>query len=288
MPINLENDQIKVVLSTYAGQIESIINKRTGNEHWWPYDQQWWPRRTSICFPICGGLVDEEYTYQGKTYRLPMHGFLREKEFRITEQSSNRVVMEYVANEETKAYYPFEFRFILTQEINDNEFKVVYTVENTGKDDLYYAVGSHYTYKVPIIPTEEQEDYLYRFGTAQKGGKFILENGLVVGKTDDIFSGSDRLMIGGLFENGSTILDLAEINSHYIQIENTKGTAYTRVAFDGFSYCVLWAPKGRSPFACIEPWTGLPDLNKDLTKKMGIIKLKSGMQKNHQQMITVG
>ena len=138
--------------------------------------------------------------------------------------------MEYVANEETKAYYRLNFG-LSCQEINDNEFKVVYTVENTGKDDLYYAVGSHYTYKVPIIPTEEQEDYLYRFGTAQKGGKFILENGLVVGKTDDIFSGSDRLMIGGLFENGSTILDLSK-SIHYIGSKH-EGTAY-QVAFDGF------------------------------------------------------
>ncbi|NLW56891.1 MAG: hypothetical protein GX050_09840 [Firmicutes bacterium] len=291
MQLNLENEKIKVTLSTYAGQIESIINKQTGNEHWWPYDQQWWPRRTSICFPICGGLTDDEFLYEGETYRLPMHGFLREKEFSIIEQSSNRVVMEYVSNEETKAIYPFDFRFILTQEVKDNALSVIYTVENTGQDDLYYSVGSHYTYKVPIIPTEKQGDYHYRFGAVQKGGKFIMENGAIAGKTADVFNGRDTLEISGLFENGSTILDLAEINPHWIQIENKRKSAYTKVAFEGFSYCVLWAPKGPSPFVCIEPWTGLPDQknhDKDLTKKLGITKLKSGMKKDYRQVISVG
>src|SRR5690554_393968 len=253
MHINLENEKIKVVLSTYAGHIESIINKQTGNEHWWHYDDKWWPRRTAICFPICGGLTDDEYIYRDKIYNLPSHGFIREKEFKVIERSSNRVVMEYVSNEETKAVYPFDFRFILTQEINNNDFKIIYEVENTGINDMYYSVGSHYTYKVPIIPTEKQEDYHYKFGAIQNGGKIIMENGAVSGKTTDIFNGRDTINISGLFENGSTILDLSEINPHFIQIGNKKNSAYTKVSFEGFSYCVLWAPEGISPFACIEP-----------------------------------
>ena len=151
MQLNLENEKIKVTLSTYAGQIESIINKQPGNEHWWPYDQQWWPRRTSICFPICGGLTDDEFLYEGETYRLPMHGFLREKEFSIIEQVATGLSWNTFLMKKPKRFIPSILGFILTQE-KDNALSVIYTVENTGQDDLYYSVGSHYTYKAIILP----------------------------------------------------------------------------------------------------------------------------------------
>jgi len=48
MFIALENRKLKVTLSTMAGGIESIINKETGYEHYWQYDSDVWPRRTSI------------------------------------------------------------------------------------------------------------------------------------------------------------------------------------------------------------------------------------------------
>lgn len=291
MTINLENDKIKVTLSTYAGYIESIVNKETSYEHWWRYDSKFWPRRTSICFPICGSLVDGEYIYQGKTYQMPMHGFLREKEFTLVEQGDNRVVMEHVSNEDTYAIYPFNYKFTLIQEVLDNSLIISYLVENIGKDDMYYSVGSHYTYNVPIVDTEKQQDYHYKFGGPQNAGKFIMTDGVVSGKTSDIFSGKSTLDISGLFEDGSTILELSDINPKHIAIESKRDGSFTKVAFDGFSYCVLWAPKGISPFACIEPWTGLPDQtghDKDIVKKLGITKLEKGMSNKYVQTITVG
>ena len=290
MFITLENKKIKVTLSTFAGGIESIFNRETGNEHFWQYDSAVWSRRTPICFPICGGLTDSEYTYQGKTYTLPMHGFLREKELTIIEQTGTKAVMQFVSDAETKSVYPFDFKFTLIQELSDDSFVVRYNVENTSSGDMYYSVGCHYTYNMPIVPGESQKDYRYAFGASQNAGKLVMDGGTITGKTKDIFHGGSSFDLDGFFENGSTILEMSDIDPKFITLESKNTGAFTKVAFDNFSYSVLWAPKGISPFACIEFWTGMLDQvghDKDITKKLGITKLAKGMSSTCTQIITI-
>jgi galactose mutarotase-like enzyme len=219
-----------------------------------------------------------------------MHGFLRENELTVADQSSNRVIMEFSSDEKTKIFYPFDFKFTLIQELSGDSFVIRYIVKNTGEKDMYYSVGSHYAYNVPILTGETQNDYQYAFGSTQNAGRLTMENGAISGKTGDIFHGAGSLDLEGLFENGSTILELADINPKYIAVRSKKSGAFTKVEFEGFDYCVLWAPKGVSPFACIEPWTGLPDQvghDKDITKKLGITKLNKGGSNIYTQTITV-
>lgn len=290
MFIIIENDKLAVKLSTFAGGIESIISKATGNDHYWHYDSAVWPRRTPVCFPICGGLTDGEYTYERKLYNLPIHGFLRETELTVEQQSGDMLVMSTASNDKTREIYPFDFRFELDQRLEGDKFVVKYIVTNIGAGNMYFSTGSHYTYAMPIVPGEKQKDYRYAFGKPQKAGKLLLEGAAVSGKTDDIFKGKEGIDLDGLFENGATILEIADIDPKYIAIESKNTGAYTKVEFDGFDYCVLWAPKGESPFVCIEPWSGMLDQvghDKDITKKLGITKLSAGEKRVYTQIITV-
>lgn len=291
MIITLENDKLRVKVSSFAGYLESIWDKEKNMEHYWQYDSAVWPRRTSVCFPICGNLTDDEYSYEGKKYTLPSHGFLRENELAVVEQTPIKVVFEFCDTEETRKVYPFAFQYLITEELVDGSFVVTYTVKNTGDGPMYYTTGSHYTYAMPIAAGEKQGDYVYQFCGPQKAGKLFLEGGQIAGKTDDIFHGADNISLDGLFEAGSTILDLADITPKKIAIKSLKSGAFTEVAFEGFDYCVLWAKPGESPFICIEPWTGMLDQkghDKDITKKLGITKLGAGESKTYTQTITVG
>jgi len=290
MIVKLENEDLSVVLSSLGGTIESIVNKKTGNEHYWKYDSAVWPRRTNICFPVCGALTNGAYTYEGKQYTLPMHGFLREHDLVLAEQTPVKAVFTLCSDNATREIYPFDFLFTLTQELDGGSLNIRYTVENTGDKDLYYSVGSHYTYKVPIVSGESWEDYEFLFAKSQNAGKIIVENLQVAGKTGDIFYGADRIKLEGLFENGSVVLELADIKPHEVSISGIRSSAYTKVQFDGFDYCVLWAPKDKSPFACIEPWGGILDQkghDGNLANKLGIKKLNKGGQHHYNQIITV-
>ena len=290
MIIHLENEKLAVTLSSFGGTIESIINKETGNEHYWKFDSDVWPRSTNICFPVCNGLTGGCYFFEGKKYDMPVHGFLRECDMAVEEQSATKAVLTLRPSDKTKEIYPFDFLFILTQELRGSEFHVSYTVENIGSEDLYYSVGSHYCYKIPIVTGEDWDDYEYRFHGSQKAGKLLIEDGQVSGKTDDIFNGKDHLKLENFFENGSTMLDLSDIKSHEIALASNRSDAYTNVRFEGFDHCVLWAPKDRFPFACIEPWSGTLDQkghDGNLKNKAGITKLGTKEHRTYTQIITV-
>ena len=54
----IENDKIKVTLEELGAVVLSIVNKEDGVDHFWKYDPEFWPRRTHVCFPVCGVLLD--------------------------------------------------------------------------------------------------------------------------------------------------------------------------------------------------------------------------------------
>lgn len=291
MLLTIENNNMKVVLSTVGGAIESILNKKTGNEHGWACDKNIWESYTVICFPICGGLTDDEYIYNEKKYPMPMHGFLRTKDLTLLSHSPTKAEFEFVFDQKTLKIYPFEFRFILTEELTDEGFKITYSTTNIGSEIMYFSVGSHIPYATPIVAGETmQEDYAILFDGSQSAGRIVVENEHVIRKTQDIFNGSDRLNVKNMFDIASTILDTNDINPSKISILSKKSGAKTTVMFEGFKYCVIWAPAGENPFVCIEPWTGMVDeLNhdKDITKKLGITCLQPGQTHQVFQTISV-
>lgn len=48
-----------------------------------------WQRQSPILFPIVGALKDGSYRYDEKIYHLSQHGFARDKEWNLIEQTEN-------------------------------------------------------------------------------------------------------------------------------------------------------------------------------------------------------
>ena len=253
--ITLKNDQIIAQLSTLGGAIESLRDLKTGEEHVWPYDASVWPRRTSICFPICSVLKNGSYIHDGQTYALPMHGFLREMDMQVVSQQQDRLVLRCESNDWTREMYPFDFAFELVQYLEDRSLIVEYRISNTGSEALPFSTGCHYTYRLPVA----QNACSYLFSAAQHAGSLEIEDGEVVRKSADIFQGASTLSMNGLFDTGSKIFETEDLSTDFIAIA-VDGKPFTTVAYEGFPYVVLWAPKGgNSPFACIEAWAGIAD-----------------------------
>lgn len=290
MNYTLSNDALRVVLSSFGGYIESIYNRRTGQEHYWQYDPKDWPRRTSVCFPICGALRGERYTYNGKTYQLASHGFLREKELAPVSVSEDAACFLLKSDEETWKNYPFDFTLQIAYQLDGSSLIVHYIFRNTGVGPMFYSTGSHYTYAVPIDPAESSRDYQFRFAGVQRAGKLILQDGLVAGVTEDIFRGRDALPLSGMFGGGSTILRCSDLTECRIRLESMRSAAATEVSFDGFSHVILWAPRDGAPFACIEPWAGMVDAANGsgrLEDKLAIVALSPGETRTYTQVIRV-
>ncbi|MDX9784520.1 MAG: hypothetical protein RBT72_07200 [Spirochaetia bacterium] len=291
MKITLENETIKAELSDLGATLDSLYDKKAQLEHAWPYDPAVWPRRTHICFPVCGKLLDSEYIHRGKLYSMPMHGFLREKSFAIDQQSKSSVTLLFNADRETLAIYPFDFSVIVQATLFDQELEIAYRVENHGKDNMPYSIGSHYNYIVPINRGETLKEYEIDFGSPQTAGRLEFSDGFIAGKSQDIFNGARSLRLGNLFSKGAIAIALADLSTELVALRGIKSGCFTEVGMSNFDHLLLWAPNDASPFVCLEAWAGLPDLiehDKVLTNKKAIRILSSGSAHNYSQRIKIG
>src|SRR5438105_12818107 len=109
--LSISNDIVSIKVATRGAELQSIYHKQHQLEYMWSGDPAYWGKHSPVLFPIVGELKNKRYTYQGKQYNLGRHGFARDMEFDITEQSESSVTMSLQSNEQTKEKYPFDFVF---------------------------------------------------------------------------------------------------------------------------------------------------------------------------------
>lgn len=289
--MNLENDDCIAVFSGLGATLDRFYDKRSGLEHAWNYDSSVWPRRTHICFPVCGRLIDGEYIHQEKTYPMPMHGFLREKACAIKQISKSEGFLHYRSDESTLGIYPFDFSVRIHARLDEEGLSIGYEVENTGSIPMPYSIGSHYNYSVPIDPRETLADYCIDFFGPQNAGRLLVADGLIAGMSEDIFQGNSVLRLDGLFANGAVALELSKLSTRKVALRSLASHRYTAVSMENFDYLLLWAPGNEAPFICIEAWAGIFDSlghDKILTHKKGIRSLSPGSTHRYEQKIAIG
>ncbi len=282
----IENDKVKVTMEELGAVVLSIINKEDGSEHFWQWDPEIWPRRTAVCFPICGGLIDGEYTYEGKTYSLPMHGFVRETLGSLTVVSPDHAYLSYSDTPETRGVYPFGFSVVIDVSLDGCSLVIKYIVKNTGSVAMPYSMGAHYTYGLPA----DIKDCEYIFSAPQNAISYSQDSGRITGYENASAFDGKLLHMDHLFDIAAKIYKVEDLNTSYIGI-GTGGKIFTKVEFSGFKNVVLWGKGPNSPFACIEPWDGIGDWfdhSKNILEKRDISLLEPGCEKTYTQKVTVG
>ena len=256
----IENETMRAELETAGAYIESLCNKKTGKEYIWPYDSSFWPRRTSICFPIMSILKNDETIIEGKTYHMENHGFLREMELDIVSSGDDFVTMRACANEMTRQHYPYDFRFDVTYRLRENALLVEYTAANEGEIPMQYCLGVHTTYKVPVCDGEDmQEDLFLRFPEKETASVHVVRDGLQTHEMKPLLKDTDILPLKDAFLDGALIFDTADLKSRSVSICSKKSSFATTVRFDGWTQIAFWAKPGNMPFLCIEPMNGIAD-----------------------------
>lgn len=281
----IENDKIKVTLEELGAVVLGIVNKEDGVDHFWKYDPEFWPRRTHVCFPVCGVLLDSEYVYEGKKYSLPMHGFLRETVGALTKVSDDHAYLSFSDTPETRSCFPFAFSVVIDYRLEGCSLIITYCVRNTGSSVMPYSMGAHYTYAIPA----ELKDCEYLFSGPQNA-KSYTQNGCITGVEDVSLFKGNVLPMDHLFDVSGKIYKVSDLDTDYIAI-GSNGKVFTKVEFSGFKNVVLWAKGNNSPFACIEPWDGVGDWfdhNKDILEKRDINLLEPGCEKTYTQKVTIG
>ena len=143
---------------------------------------------------------------------------------------------------------------------------------------MFFSVGAHPAFKVPIVEGTNFEDYYLFFDKKERAGRWPLSSeGLIELKPEPFLNDTDKLPLKKeLFYKDALVFK--HLNSSAISIKSDKTERGVIVAFEGFPYMGIWNAKD-ADFLCIEPWQGIADsvnATGNLLEKEGIIPLGVG------------
>lgn len=268
--ISLSNDVISAQINTLGAELCSL--KNTENKDFiWEGDPAYWDKHSPVLFPIVGTLKNNTYTHNNKEYILTRHGFARDMEFELVDQTANTATFSIQSNSTTLASYPFQFELQIQYTLFHSTLEIAYKVINKDNSAIPFSIGAHPAFALP----GNFENYSLEFEKVEPLEYTLLENDLVSTQTETIATNSNFVpLTHKLFERDALIFKKLESKSLTI-IE--KEIPRLKVHFEDFPNLGIWTKVG-APFLCIEPWFGYSDTtetNGNLFEKEGIIVLKS-------------
>jgi galactose mutarotase-like enzyme len=279
MEYTLENEYLRLTFSTLGGELRSIINKKNAKEYLWQGNPEFWTGRSPNLFPIVGRVKEGKYRLGSNVYTIKSpHGFVRISELEVREKTADKITFGISSSQETLTVYPFEFDFNVTFTLSGNKFDVKYDVKNTDSKTMYFSVGAHPGFNIPINDGEKFEDYSIVFENDCEPNEVICDNCYITGEKRPFALVNNRVipLRHNLFDNDAIIL--SDMKSRKLKVCSEKSDNSITVDFNDFEYLGIWhKPMTEAPYICIEPWNGLPSevtSDEELTKKPAIITLE--------------
>ena len=254
----LENDYLRVAVTTWGAQVKSVIRKLDGVEHMWNGDPAVWKYHSPVMFPYCGKVRDGRIEARGQVMEnCPPHGFARIKEHVLLEQQDHCLTMVLTEDEETRAMFPYCFRLLSTFRLEKDALLHTLTVENTDDESFYFGIGYHPAYTIPFDSEHTLEDYEFRFSNLESPLCMSNTSGLNDGKYYSLGNNIRSIpIVEGMFDNDShCMVNLTSQTLGFYEKGSGRGVECT---IGNFPYCLIWSKPGRPPFICIEPWHSLP------------------------------
>lgn len=264
----LTNGIITIRVEEHGAELSSLVLNATGREYLWQADPAYWKRHSPVLFPIVGSVWDGKYHSHGKTFELGQHGFARDMDFQLVDETPDaegnpQVFFALRSGEETLKKYPYRFRLEIGYRLVGNAVEVIWRVQNPEREDeLKFQIGAHPAFYWPeYIPEDKNRGYFKLADEAVTYKKSVItEKGCV----DPSQSGEVALEADGYlhlttetFANDALIFEDSQVQTVTLCGEDRKPylTLKSEAPLMG-----LWSPPGKNaPFVCIEPWYGRCD-----------------------------
>lgn len=276
--IVLENEVLKACIHPHGAELHSLYNKEHAIDYLWNGDAAYWNRRSPVLFPIVGALKNNSFLYENTAYQLPRHGFARDMIFTAAQTSSHSATFVLESSEETLKKYPFDFKLSLQYTLTDDSLSLRYEVENPLARRLYFSIGAHPAFNVPMVQNARFEDYYIEFEQEENSPRWVIDNNLL-SHPEPFLTGQKRLPLSReLFAEDALVFK--DLKSGYMSLKSHASPHGIRFNFREFPYMGIWSAPG-APFVCIEPWQGIADAadhNQQLENKEGIISLEGGQR----------
>ncbi|EQC43339.1 aldose 1-epimerase domain protein [Bacteriovorax sp. Seq25_V] len=125
----LQNEFLKVQVSSIGAELRSIENLQTGYEYLWQADDKWWGRSAPVLFPRIG--------YEPSSCETK-HGYARDSEFDLILESN------------TKLTYQLHEELQITYELQGPKIVTTYNVLT----ELPFMIGAHPAFNIEALPTQ--------------------------------------------------------------------------------------------------------------------------------------
>ena len=279
MKYEISNEYLKVKADTEGAILWSVTDK-DGFEYIWQGDDRYWNEHGANLFPYIARLWEKSYIFQGKTYHMDIHGFAKDSVFSCEKAGENELVFAMEDTRETLEQYPFHFRFEIRYLLEKNTLKVFYSVKNKDEKTMYFGIGGHPGFNIPMEEGLSFEDYCLEFSEKANPSRVLF--------TDDCYRTGENVdypledgvripLHHDLFDRDAIVLKNVD---HRVTIRSDKGKRAVSLFFPDFPAIGFWhMPKMEAPYVCLEPWRSLPSrkgIVEDFAQQEDLVALDGG------------
>ena len=290
MLYTIKNESMSVTIDTLGAQLQSITGT-DGTEYLWYGDPAYWGGRATNLFPYVGRMTDGTYIYNGKKYPMGPHGFARNMEFAVQQESDTFVTFTLTDDETTRKCYPFHFAFSVVYYLVGTELRTIYRVENKGEETMYFGLGGHPGFRLPLEEGKRFEDYSITFAQPCRPSRALLAPSYMMSGVEELFALENDTTLPlrhDLFDDDAIILRHFDKTMTLSAGEGSRGV---RVHIPQMPCVGIWhTVKKEAPFVCIEPWVSLPSRDgvvEDISQQSDLIALPAGKTYENEWSITI-
>jgi len=287
----IRNRCLEVTVSEHGAELRSIRD-RQGTEYLWQGDPRYWEDRAPTLFPYVGRLTDGKYRLDGKLYSMTIHGFAALSDFTAVSAGPSALCMELRWSEETLRIYPRRFVFRVRCALRGRTLSVVYEVKNEDDRILYFGLGGHPGFRVPVREGTAFEDYRIRFRRGARPVQVGFSDACFVNGEDAPFplDGEDGIPLRhSLFDRDAIVL---RNMGPFAALELAGGERVLTVRAPKLKYLGIWhRPHTDAPYVCLEPWSSLPSRQGEiavLEEKKDLKSLAPGESGSYRWSVEIG
>lgn len=254
----IHNAFLTVTVAEHGAEMQTI-RSADGTEYLWQGDPTYWADRAPNIFPYVARLTQGSYYLDGKLHSMNIHGIAPYADFHVLSKSDHAITLELTDSTLTRTQYPRHFSFQIAYALTGGTLSITFRVENRDEKTLYFGMGGHPGFRVPLEAGFTFEDYRLRFSApCQPRRVEFTQDCYLTGQTEPFPLAEERFLPlrHDLFDRDAIVLtDMCR----EVTLESPVGHRGITVSFPDMAYLGIWhMPHTDAPYVCIEPWSSLP------------------------------
>ncbi len=261
MTYTLQNRHLRAQIRDLGAELTSLYSLDRDMEYLWQPGYEIWDHSSLLLFPNPGRISRDRTIIDGIIYPATLHGFAKDCVFTPIRQERALLELELRPTAYTRRYFPYEFCLRVVFRLEEDKLVQEFRVSCQDSRTMYFCLGAHPGFYLPLELGESGADYLLRFDRPQQLERMELQAGtsLLTGRCTPYLQHATDIPLREDFFNSGSVL-LRGVTADSITLLSTKSGRYVRMGIGNAPYLCLWGNAHKNYMICLEPWWGVSDL----------------------------